>query len=134
MSISTRRRNWTLNTHVYSKQLLNLLVGKVKCSFVLRPARIRDHAVQRASLLDNLVDSLGHALLGRDVSLNGEEAAGITLGDGIKIVAGLVGYVDGVDAGGAVVQAALSDAQADTTVGARDWRRCEYEANRGGFL
>lgn len=86
---------------------------------MLCAARVHHHAMQRARLFDNPVHRLRDALLGRHVRLHGEEAVRVALGDGGELFAGR-GNVDRVDAGGAVVETAFGDAEADATVGARD--------------
>lgn len=87
---------------------------------MLGAAGVHDHAVQGAGLGDDAVDGLGDGGLLGHVGLDGEEAVRVALGQGGELVAGGVGDVKRVDASGAVVQAALGDAEADAAVGAGD--------------
>lgn len=105
---------------INAPQLLDLLGREVQRRLVLRAARVDHHAVDGARLRNDLVDDLGHVVFVCDVGFQREELAWVAGGNGGEVVA-RVADVDGVDARGAVGEAAVCDAEADAAVGAGDW-------------
>lgn len=98
---------------------MDLLLRKVQRSLMVRPPRIDNHTMQCTALLDDFIHCRSDRRLLCHVRLEALELPGPPLLRGGKIVAWL-GVVDGVDYLRTVVEAGLSDAEANAAVGAGD--------------
>jgi hypothetical protein len=99
---------------IHAPELVDFLGGEVKRRLVLCAACVADHAMQGAGLREDLVNGGSDRGLGGHVSLHGEEAVRVGFGERGELVAGFAN-VDAVDCCGAVGEAAVCYAEADSS-------------------
>ncbi|GKT92257.1 hypothetical protein Ct61P_10107 [Colletotrichum tofieldiae] len=119
MAVRTRPGDTLLTRMPYLAHSMASVCAMFRTPALEAPYGADDYAVDRAGLLDNLVDGGRYARLVGDVCRNRKQTAGELLGRRGEVFPGFR-KVNGVDLGGIVEEAAFCDAEADAAVRARD--------------